>query len=311
MLVEPMRRPLLFLLVCGATFSGFLACGSRTGLLVPDEGVADAGHDAKKDVSVDARPDSIPQIDASKRDSSKNDCPDADSTFIYVVTDTNELLAFYPPDASFKKVGLLTCSAKGGATPYSMGVDRKGVAYVTYTNGQLFKVSTKDAACAPTAFVEQQTNFETFGMGFATKGVGPEEDLYIASATSAFLGKVDVTSTFAITSVGEFDPLLDRAELTGTGDGRLYAFYAPSPGTSAIAEVDKGSAAVIASDPLPGVDQGNGWAFGFWGGYFWLFTSPGGKQRVTRYDPATKGTTIVGGYTSNIVGAGVSTCAPQ
>ncbi len=304
-----MRRRLLFSVVAITTFAGFLACGSRTGLLAPEEVVVEAGVDARRDAR-DAIAEDIPRIDASKRDASKNDCPDADSTFIYVVTTENELLSFYPPDVSFKSIGILKCPAKGGATPFSMGVDRKGVAFVTYNNGQLFRVSTKDASCAATPFVDGQTDFESFGMGFATKGAGPAEDLYVASSTSALLGTIDVTGTFALKTVGAFKPQLDRAELTGTGDGRLYAFYSPSDGESAIAEVDKATAKVIASDPLPGVDQGQAWAFGFWGGYFWLFTSPG-KQRVTRYDPATKAATVVGGYTSDIVGAGVSTCAPQ
>ena len=121
---------------------------------------------------------------------------------------------------------------------------------------------------------------------------------------------IDVGGTFGITKVGMFAPPLTNAELTGTGDGRLYAFHRPTDTTSAIAEIDKSTAKVIASDPLPGVEQGSAWAFAFWGGYFWLFTQPD-KQRVTRYDPATKQITLVGGYTSPIVGAGVSTCAPQ
>ena len=142
-----MRRRLLFSVVAITTFAGFLACGSRTGLLAPEEVVVEAGVDARRDAR-DAIAEDIPRIDASKRDASKNDCPDADSTFIYVVTTENELLSFYPPDVSFKSIGILKCPAKGGATPFSMGVDRKGVAFVTYNNGQLFRVSTKDASCA-------------------------------------------------------------------------------------------------------------------------------------------------------------------
>ncbi len=302
------RNVLVFSVLFAAPCAAFLACGSRTGLLVPDEVPVEAGKDARRDVEASA--DVIPTIDATKRDAARNDCPDADSTFVYVVTSANELLSFYPPDVSFKVVGILKCPAKNGETPYSMGVDRKGTAYVTYTDGELFKVSTKDASCTPTPFVAGQSDFPTFGMGFATKGLGPEEDLYIASTADTLLGKIDVTGTFGITKVGLFAPPLTSAELTGTGDGRLYAFYRPTDSTSAIAEIDKATAKVVASDPLPGVAQGSAWAFAFWGGYFWLFTQPD-QQRVTRYDPVTKKVTLVGGYVSPIVGAGVSTCAPQ
>ncbi|MCA9590689.1 MAG: hypothetical protein KC657_35560, partial [Myxococcales bacterium] len=52
-------------------------------------------------------------------------------------------------------------------------------------------------------------------------------------------------------------------------------------------------------------------AFAHWGGDFWLFTAPQGKSQVTRlkYDDGTVETvkTDVG---FEVVGAGVSTCAP-
>ena len=51
-------------------------------------------------------------------------------------------------------------------------------------------------------------------------------------------------------------------------------------------------------------------AFAFWGGDFWIFTSPGGSTTVTKYDPLTQGETAVTTLGSTIVGAGVSTCAP-
>jgi DNA-binding beta-propeller fold protein YncE len=308
-MVELVRRRIVVLSVLFAAPCAVLAaCGSRTGLLVPEELPVEAGKDARRDG--EAGPDVVPTIDATKRDATRTDCPDADSTFVYVVTSNDELLSFYPPTVTFTKVGTLKCPAKVGESPYSMGVDRKGTAYVTYTDGELFKVSTKDASCTETPFVAGQADFPTFGMGFATKGLGPAEDLYIASTAESLLGRIDVTGSFGVTKVGLFAPPLTSAELTGTGDGRLYAFYRPTDSTSAIAEIDKATAKVVASDPLPTVDQGSAWAFAFWGGYFWLFTQPD-QQRVTRYDPATKSVTVVGGYSSPIVGAGVSTCAPQ
>ena len=66
------------------------------------------------------------------------------------------------------------------------------------------------------------------------------------------------------------------------------------------------------------MQQGRGWAFAFWGGDFYLFTCPfsGPTQsctssRVTRFRPGDKSITQVGSYRGIIVGAGVSTCAPQ
>ena len=102
--------------------------------------------------------------------------------------------------------------------------------------------------------------------------------------------------------------------VTGTGDGRLFAYYTKTTGqtVSFVGEIEKNTAQVIAADQLD-VDQGNGYAFAFWGGDFYLFTGQGGAAGsvVTRFRPADKSTTVVGSYPALIVGAGVSTCAPQ
>ena len=310
-MVPAMRRAVLWVLGSVAVAGLLFSCGARTPLLAPDEEVAEAGVDAtKKDAKDVAAEDVVPPIDVTKKDADKSDCPDADSTFIYVVTDTNELLSFYPPTATFKPVGILNCPATKNATPFSMAVDRKGAAYVVYSDGNLFKVSTKDASCKATAFVPNQGDFSQFGMGFATIGVGPAEELYVASTANSLLGKIDVSGSFKLTTVAAFNPAIDRAELTGTGDGRLYAFFAPGQNDSAVAEVDKTSGKIIGEDVLLGTSQGNAWAFAFWGGYFYLFTDPS-NQQVVRWDPATKQAQVVGGYSAPIVGAGVSTCAPQ
>jgi hypothetical protein len=55
------------------------------------------------------------------------------------------------------------------------------------------------------------------------------------------------------------------------------------------------------------------WAFSFWGGSFYLYTSNGvSNSTVTKFDPTTK--TVDSSYTLTapviIDGAGVSTCAP-
>ncbi len=63
---------------------------------------------------------------------------------------------------------------------------------------------------------------------------------------------------------------------------------------------------------LTGVGQGSGWAFAFWGGTFYTFTAPGGSTIVTRYN-VNDGTIAQVASTPGdiLVGAGVSTCAPQ
>ena len=309
-----MRQRAWKFLGVSATVAGLMiACGARTGLLVPDP-PADSGPDVikRKDAGRDVLPDEfVPPLDATKLDANRNDCPDADGTLVYAVTEADEMLSFYPPDSSFKVIGLIKCPTGPTNHPFSMAVDRKGVAYVEYNDGNIFKVSTANASCQATSYVANQGAFTTFGMGFATIGAGPAEQLFIVT-TDGTLGVID-TMTLKTSTVGLLTPTIVDSELTG--DGRLYGFYRPvlNSRESAVAEFDKKTAKVLGADPLPMVDQGRGWAFAFWGGVFYLFTTPNptGPQSTYRFDPMTKNVVLVAQYASAIVGAGVSTCAPQ
>ncbi len=317
-----LRARLVAVSILAIVASAIAACGSRTGLFADElEGEAvDAGRDAPvdaRDAGRDAPVDARPMIDsAAAPDVVKNDCPDAAATVVYTVTEDNELLAFDPAAATFRMVGVLACPAPAGTSPFSMAVDRKGAAWVLFNDGNLYRTSAATALCSKTTFVPNQANFGTFGMGFATNDIGPTEALYVAGdgqGTSATgLGSID-TTTYALTAIRDFSPPIDRAELTGTGDGRLFAFYTKAGGVGSwVGQLDKKTAKIVAENPLPTVEQGRGWAFAFWGGDFYLFTSPDGAgSRVTRFRPSNNSVVDLAGYPSIIVGAGVSTCAPQ
>jgi hypothetical protein len=63
---------------------------------------------------------------------------------------------------------------------------------------------------------------------------------------------------------------------------------------------------------LPGVDIAGGWAFAFWGGDFYTFTAPGDTSTVVQRFRPSDGTVVqVASLSLVVVGAGVSTCAPQ
>ncbi len=303
------------------------ACGSRTGLPFEEATAVttDSGDGAtKRDVTPDRRPDVLPLIDATPLpDVVRNDCPDAAATLIYVVTTQYDLYSFEPTAGSFKRIGNITCPAPSGATPFSMAVDRRGVAYVVFQNsagpngpslpgnGMLFRVSTSTAACIGTSYVPGQQGIATFGMGFASNTNGPDETLFIASDDGQpRLGAIDVQN-FTLGIIGPFNPPITRAELTGTGDGRLFAFYAKSATSSAIAQIDKQTGQVTAESPLATVSQGTHWAFGFWGGDFYTFTGPQGGTTVTRFRPSDNSVADIAQLNQEIVGAGVSTCAPE
>jgi hypothetical protein len=319
------RRRVLFTLLAPLVPGLGLSCGSRTGLLAdfPNEGgapeVTDAAvppFDVSPPIAEDAgeedagEEEALPPLDVTPPPPI-NDCPDAASTFIYVITSQYSLMSFYPPTATFKPIGRIVCPAPSGDTPFSMAVDRSGIAYVAFAQGGLFRVSTATAACQATPFVPNQLGFGQFGMGFSRDAVGTGETLYVASdAPMGQLATID-TTTFALHVVGSFQPPITGSELTGTGAGDLFGFYSTSRTDSAIGQIDKTTARVVGEAMLPGVAQGNGWAFAFWGGDFYLFTAPTGSTVVTRYRPADGSIVRVAQSGQEIVGAGVSTCAPQ
>jgi hypothetical protein len=318
--------PKLYFALFGASIVA-VACGARSGLDVPRPPEHDAGVDAGPDV-VDAPPDAPPDVVLL------DDCVDAGTTYIYLMTEENELYSFYPLDGTFTDIGEIDCF-DNGATPFSMAVDRSGIAYVVFQNngtpalsGDLFRVSTADATCQPTAY--QPVTFgagRDFGMGFSANVADAGETLFVASDDSTTdtpesLGTIDVSS-FQLDPVGTFPSVIGSAELTGTGDGKLYAFgvHQITGGltTYKLVQIDKDTAGVISEIPInmpSGTANINAWAFAFWGGNFYFFTSPNfGSSLVSRYVPVP-GDTVANAellvtVPNTIVGAGVSTCAPQ
>ncbi len=334
--MTPARYPLRWSPILGAVaalgslsvLSASAACGSRTGLTPGD--LAE-GDDAASDVFV--RPDTgrdapLPPLDvAPKPDVVRNDCPDAEATLIYVVTNRGDLYSFNPAAASFARIGAIHCPGAGAARPFSMAVDRKGIAYVLFDDnagfGGLFRVSTATASCVATGLAApRQRDLQRFGMGFSSDTNGPAETLFVAGDTlgspqprppPGTLARIDVRS-FALTEIALLDRQIISAELTGTGDGRLFGFYAigtpvqTSP--TAIGEIDKTSGALLAETPLPTVHLEDHWAFGFWGGDFYMFTGRSGTSEVTRLRTADGSVKVVASLADDVVGAGVSTCAP-
>ena len=307
-----------------ASIVAVTACGARTGLRV-DELSRDAGVelDAGSDVLVDApeEPDALdePDVEDPFPDVVVTDCKDAGITYIYLISAQNVLLRFYPPDLSIKAIGTITCPTTSPANPFSIAVDRSGIAHVLFDNGDLFRVSTLTASCKATGFVPLQHGFTSqFGMGFSANKDDPGETLYVAGPNldqpgpTDWLARIDV-KTFGLTLIGPFSKYVDHPELTGTGDSRIYGF-GPSIPLQHLAEIDKPTA-TIDSDVLVNLQQPgiSAWAFAFWGGKFYFFTaaSPDGSSVIHVYTPGDTTTPPeVADVGLTVVGAGVSTCAP-
>jgi hypothetical protein len=264
-------------------------------------------------------------------------CSDA-AKLIYVVDDAYNLYSFNPAMNmnTFTLIGALSCPAgpswpawggMGAATPFSMSVDRSATAWVVYTSGEIFHVSTTDASCQPTSFVAGTNGYQLFGMGFSSDTPGATtEQLFISGGDASNLaagnlGDLDPT-TLQISTKGPLPQEENSPELTGTGNAELFAYF---PGTqvstSFISQLDRNTGALTGTKwnvpPLSG--QVYAWAFAQWGGRYYVFvtdTDPldptGAKNsKVILVDPMTNtATEILHNLPYYIVGAGVSTCAP-
>ncbi len=234
-------------------------------------------------------------------------CP-TETQYVHVIDKDGKLYRFDPPSATFTNTGTITCPGQ----VYSMAVDRDAFAWVLFGTGSIAHVDTRNAKCEMTGFVPFQKGFSaTFGMGFSTDTPdGDTETLFVSDSASPVLAKID-TKTLTLTKVGSYDKLAARAELTGTGDARLFGAFEGTPYN--VAEIDKASAAITSQAPQSAVNyppSSSNFAFAFWGGDFYLFVGPGTSTDVFHYSPTTGQTTKIQTVSFVIVGAGVSTCAP-
>jgi hypothetical protein len=314
-----MRIPILWLstivfLACGA-------CGS-SGSSGPSTAPADVVGAPPGGSAGGGQFGGLDQTPAAPNDTG---CSDA-AKLVYVVSLQRDLFSFLPTTGVFTSIGKVDCPTQ--AWPNSMAVDRHGTAWLSTSDGALFKVSTADASCQPTAFEVGQHGFTKLGMGFATSGPGATDetlyatgydvDLFNGGVTGQGLATIDLT-TMKLTPIADYSGSLGKmgASLTGTGDGRLFGFFTTSPDAT-LAQIAGANAATTGETSLAGVKtkgQVYGqYAFAFWGGDFWFFTTKDQMSvAVTRLAKSGDGSLSdipnTGGYYT-IVGAGVSTCAP-
>ena len=222
-----------------------------------------------------------------------------DTKQIYVIATDKSLYRFYPDVTKFVRIGTIGCPTTAGT--FSMAIDRRGTAWVEFTDGRLYAVNTQNATCKPTAFVAGQTGFTNFGMGYAKNGDSMNgETLYVAGDALASLD----TKSFELKFLGSLT--FGRTELTGL-DTSLYAF---SVGSGVVAGLNKATGATEVTYRTSATDATAAFAFAQWGGDFWLFTGQN-TSTVTRYSPITDVSTVAVADTGMlIVGAGSSTCAP-
>jgi hypothetical protein len=242
-------------------------------------------------------------------DAVPDDCADS-AKVIYLVTQENYLYAFDPRingTSAYNRIGTLSCETE--STPQSMSVDRTGKAYVFYSSGHLYFVSTTTAQCTPTNYqhpVSPAKSSYQLGMGFTAKAPSSTEQVLYINSPDFGLATVDL-QTLAPTKLNVLQSTL--AELTGGPDARLF-MYASS--TTALSEIDRSTYQI---QVLHTFNQKNVTAFAFarYAGVFYVFTAGGSSLRTvtTMFDPQTNTESVRDPDIGMIVvGAGQSTCVP-
>jgi hypothetical protein len=234
------------------------------------------------------------------------------SQWIYTLDVDKKLARFDPNTLKFTDIATLRCPTS--FRPNSMAVDQHAVAWVAYEDGNLFKVDTTTGACQSTSFVPSQHGLTVFGMGFVFDPSTGVDTLFIAGGAStgqrdSSLATVSFPS-LVVTPVGTVEA--GFPEMSGTGDGELWGFIPADASASykaALVKLSPRSGATLESHEYNDLTDRGAWAMKFWGGDFWMFLGRS-VYKASRRTPEFLQPVILNAGRAEIVGAGVSTCAP-
>lgn len=253
-----------------------------------------------------SRPDTVTP-DSGTPDALDDGCSEK-LRFVYVMSKDKGLYQFDPDTGVFTLVGRVDCGEFSDTTPSSMAMSTLGVALINYSNSSLQTVDIDDAACVESGWTAGTGGFGRFGMGYVADRVGGTETLYISDATR--LASVN-TTTWVVTNIGR---LPSQSELSGTGNGELWGFF-PLESPPQLLQLDRTNGNILNSFDLPPLPPSlDTFAFTAWGGEFYIFyrlSGLGETTRVYRFSRVTQELElIVEDSGINVVGAGVSICAP-
>jgi hypothetical protein len=238
----------------------------------------------------------------------EGECEEGD-VLIYLMTLQNELFVFDPDTNELTLRGQIACMADG-YEPYSMAVDRFGIAYVLFDDSYLYRVDSRTLECERTPYQRRAGEFQQFGMGFVRNLELEKDELFvtdIAPQGSAGLARID-SDTWDLSLVGAYSESVGRMEMTGSSDGQLYGYATDQTEGGRILHIDKTTGVLLEQTPLPVGMNTTTLAFAYFRGIYYVFTGDGRFTDVNRYDPTNAELQSLGTLSYAVVGAGVSTC---
>lgn len=273
------------------------ACGGRTGLGIDDNSAGAGGADA-----LSRGPEANDRLPPG--------CLDEDLV-VHLLSDRQVVYKFDPVAITAERIGQFNC----GEPLNSMSIGLNGDAYVASQTGGLFRVDLETLSCRETAFDRSTLWGQKFTMGFVAN-TDMAETLYIVEQPDQSLaGRLSFIELdlFTLVPVGWFDPFIPAAEITGTGDGRIFGFVTPSSLEPArLVEIDRATVAVRTITELPFITGLLSFDFAFWGGAFYLFVAEDGDtgSTVVRFNLPGGEPEVLGQIEPVVIGAGTSVCAP-
>ena len=284
----------LFSVASSAAASSAGACGSRTGLDVPER---DAGVDAPHDA------------DAALRDAEPL-CPEAGLPTAYLVDARGVLYIFSPASLQVHPLGTPSCGAQAtGPGAWTLSVSREGVAYLVFEDWNIYAVDLATLACHQTPFVPGQLGISS-NYAIAISRASASERMFVFGSspggdTKAVLASTDLT-TFVLTEVGQpiAVPPSSEGEFDMQADlvGNLF-LYTPD---GVLTELGAATGAVSGSSQTGFPPVATSWAVMTYQDQVYLF----GGREVARYDFTTRRAVVLGSLpvSSNIVGASAVPC---
>jgi hypothetical protein len=205
--------------------------------------------------------------------------PGIHETHVIVLSDDAELWSFDPASRELAFLREVPC---GIDAAFSMAIDERGRAWVLDVDTEdLFTMDVEGEGLCGDADYEPgplQAGFGLFGMAFSSRGDDTRcADLYAHSYSGdgpfdegPDLGKLGVLDA----TTRQFAPLsdvdYDGGELSGTGDGRLFAFAGVDP--VKLVEYERATGEVLQTRPLEGFSKTSASAFAVFGDQVYFFT---------------------------------------
>ena len=227
---------------------------------------------------------------------------------MYLIDRNSTRYQFDPNSFHLTSLGRLNGS-NNISSLYSIAVQRDGVIWTLFQDGNLDRDNIQSRQCSATNFMANQSSISLFTMSFLRNITGNSERLLVSKQNDPpdTLGEINL-STLALSTINNYSNLNTYADLAGTAGGRLFGVFETNPYT--IAQIDPNNANILAQYRLNSTQKTSDPNYGFaaFNNQFYCFEGNNTYTDIRRFDPATTTTTTRSRIPQVIFGASASSC---